>query len=134
MMELQYNGQAYKKRFVREFIALMCANAKTPCCAAAGINWRRSSRTCLRVHNARVFERLRHCSERYFWPDGNRFWCQPHRRHRPRRCATWSPHRASEPRTLDDDALDDYAKTYGYDQEDGELTPLHQNINNLNVK
>nr|QNN89386.1 LEF6 [Spilarctia obliqua nucleopolyhedrovirus] len=27
-MELQYNGQAYKKRFVREFIALMCANAK----------------------------------------------------------------------------------------------------------
>nr|UIX56240.1 LEF6 [Hyphantria cunea nucleopolyhedrovirus]UIX56386.1 LEF6 [Hyphantria cunea nucleopolyhedrovirus] len=125
-MELQYNGQAYKKRFVREFIALMCANSETPCYAATGINWRRSSRTCLRVHNARVFERLRRCSERYFWPDGNRFWCQPHRRHRPRRRATWSPRRRpSTPEIAA--ALDDYAKTYGYDQEDGELTPPHTN-------
>ncbi|AGR57149.1 LEF-6 [Choristoneura rosaceana nucleopolyhedrovirus] len=121
-MELLYNGQMYSKRFSRELITLMCADAPTFCDATTGVNWRQSSRRCLRVRDACVFKRLQRCSERYFWPDGSRFWCRPRKRCLSLRRATKSPTRTLTSR-MDDAALDDYAKVYGYDQEDGELTP-----------
>ncbi|AAC59039.1 unknown [Orgyia pseudotsugata multiple nucleopolyhedrovirus] len=109
MMELQYNGQGYSKRFSRELVALMCAGA------VSGIDWRRSSRRRLRVRDARVFSRLQRCSERYFWPDGTRFWCHARKR---RRSPSLPARRPPTPR---EDALEDYAKEYGYDREDGEI-------------
>ncbi|QDL56993.1 LEF-6 [Dione juno nucleopolyhedrovirus] len=134
-MELQYNGHNYSKRFSRQLIALMCAEATTPCDAMAGVDWRRSSRRCLRVRDARVFARLQRCSERYFWPDGVRFWCRARQRQqspiRRRRRRQQSPTRRRQrvallsPTARENDAsLDDYAKMHGYDQEDGKLTPL----------
>ncbi|AHD25597.1 lef6 [Choristoneura murinana nucleopolyhedrovirus] len=122
VMELHYNGQMYRKRFSRELIALMCADAAIPCDAEKGINWRQSSRRCLRVRDERVFNRLQRCSERYFWPDGSRFRCRPRKRRLSPRQETWSPPCASPPRT-NDTALEDYARVHGYDQEEGELTP-----------
>ncbi|AGR57002.1 LEF-6 [Choristoneura occidentalis alphabaculovirus] len=121
-MELHYNGQMYSKRFSRELIALMCAAAAFPCDAKRGVNWRRSSRRCLRVRDERVFNRLQRCSERYCWPDGSRFRCRPHKRCPSPRQETWSLPRTSTPRANDTE-LEDYARVYGYDQEEGELTP-----------
>jgi hypothetical protein len=127
-MELQYNGHAYSKRFSRELVTVMCAEAIPFCNISASIDWRRSSRRHLRVRDKRVGQLLQRCSGRYFWPDGERFLCRfNNRRSPPRRRTTWSPPRTYTPcawnKEGDNTELDLYAKTHGYDREEGELSP-----------
>lgn len=128
-MELQYNGHAYSKRFTREMIMVMCADARKFYNPAVCIDWRRSSRRCLRVRDARMLELLQSCNRRYFWPDGKMFWCRARKR-RP------SPQQMSTPHVsvTCEDELEHYAKTHGYDyEEDGEILPTYNNLKSVVV-
>lgn len=117
-MELEYNGHSYSKRFARHFVAVMCEDGR---CDPAGVDWRRSSRRTLRVRDFRVYHRLLRCSERYAWPRKTPFWCRPRR----------AP--ARRPRQ-DDAAIEDYARAYGYDREDGEVSPEQQPDSSCEIK
>ncbi|ABI13823.1 late expression factor 6 [Anticarsia gemmatalis multiple nucleopolyhedrovirus] len=141
MMELQYNGHAYSKRFSRELITVMCAEANPPCNAFFSIDWRRSSRRQLRVRDKRVGQLLQRCSGRYFWPDGVRFTCHQNNKrrysHRP-----FSPLPKTPPPSFrwsdEDTELELYAKEHGYDLEEGEISPgrksMCDRLENLSVK
>ncbi|AAK85596.1 LEF-6 [Epiphyas postvittana nucleopolyhedrovirus] len=131
-MDLYYNGHTYNKRYTRHFVALMCADVFPHCDTVMGIDWRRSSRRRLRVHSRRVYDRLLHCSDRYFWPNGERFVCWPSRLPTHRRRMSHSPIRRrrvsySPPNTpcVADADIESYAKSHGYDREEGEIDSVH---------
>ena len=133
MMELQYNGHAYSKRFSRELVSVMCVEANLPYNASSSIDWRRSSRRQLRVRDKRVGQLLQRCSGRYFWPDGVRFTCHQNNKRRFLRRSI-SPLPKTPPLPLkwsdEDTELELYAKEHGYDLEEGELSPGRHSVCN----